>query len=329
MNDAITRLRRLRGSANLRQMLERVTIEPHHVIVPLFVCEGTGVRNPIGKMPGINQMSIDVAIPWLAARHAEGFRSCILFGVVETSKKDAQGSVALDENNIVCQTIRAIRERGIDMVIFTDLCFCQYTNHGHCGVLSTDGTSIENDATLDLLVRQAVNHAKAGAEFIAPSGMMDGMIATLRHGLDAAGFQQVGLLSYAVKYASAFYGPFRDAAGSAPAFGDRRTYQMDIARGIDEALHETRIDLDEGADMVMVKPAGPCLDIISAVRGQTRVPVVAYQTSGEYAMYEAAGGNGWIDRNAAVREGLLAIRRAGADLVISYYTEQLAEILKR
>ncbi len=209
----------------------------------------------------------------------------------------------------------------------TDLCFCEYTSHGHCGPMTDDGSTVKNDDTVELLVRQAVNHAKAGADVVAPSGMMDGAVGALRRGLDAAGFADVSILAYAVKYASAFYGPFRDAADSAPAFGDRKSYQMDPARGVDEAILEANLDVQQGADMVMVKPAGPYLDVISAVRQDVNVPVVAYQVSGEYAMLEAASRNGWLDRERAVLESLTSIKRAGADLVISYYAELLAKLL--
>ena len=215
------------------------------------------------------------------------------------------------------------------MVGITDLCFCEYTSHGHCGPMTADGSTVKNDETVERLVKQAVNHAKAGAAVIAPSGMMDGTVAALRKGLDAAGFSDVAILSYAVKYASAFYGPFRDAADSAPAFGDRRSYQMDPARGVDEALLEAQLDVEQGADMVMVKPAGAYLDVIAAVRQAVHVPVVAYQVSGEYSMIEAAARNGWIDRERAVLESLTAIKRAGADLVITYYAEMLAKLLAR
>jgi porphobilinogen synthase len=214
------------------------------------------------------------------------------------------------------------------MVGITDLCFCEYTSHGHCGPMTDDNATVRNDETVERLVRQAVNHAKAGAGVIAPSGMMDGTVAALRRGLDLAGFTDVAILSYAVKYASAFYGPFRDAADSAPAFGDRRSYQMDPARGVDEALHEALLDVQQGADMVMVKPAGPYLDVVAAVRSAVRVPVVAYQVSGEYAMLEAAARNGWLDRDRAVLESLLAIKRAGADLVITYYAELVAKLVR-
>ena len=308
-------------------MLQRIVLRRSDFIVPVFVTEGTNVRREVSSMPGVFQMSVDVAVPWLASRAAEGFGAYLIFGVIERGKKDAVGSAALDGNNIVCQLLRAVKVRKIPMLGITDLCFCEYTSHGHCGLLSEDQSTVRNDETVARLVQQAVNHAKAGAAVIAPSGMMDGTVATLRAGLDAAGFADVSILSYAVKYASAFYGPFRDAADSAPEFGDRRSYQMDPARGIDEALLEAKLDIEQGADMVMVKPAGAYLDVIAAVRREVRVPVVAYQVSGEYAMLEAAGKNGWIDRDRAVLESLLAIKRAGADLIVTYYAELLAKLI--
>jgi porphobilinogen synthase len=251
----------------------------------------------------------------------------LIFGVIDKSKKDPSGSAALDPGNVVCRLLDAARSAKLPMAGITDLCFCEYTSHGHCGPLTDTGDTVDNDATVQRLVQQAVNHAKAGAAVIAPSGMMDGTIAALRRWLDAAGFTDTALLSYAVKYASAFYGPFRDAADSAPAFGDRRSYQMDPARGLDEALHEVTLDVQQGADMVMVKPAGPYLDVLAAVRRAVQVPVVAYQTSGEYAMLEAAGRAGWLDHDRAVLESLVAIKRAGADLIISYYAERLAKLI--
>jgi porphobilinogen synthase len=278
-------------------------------------------------MPGVFQMSIDVVLPWLTQRAEEGFGAYLVFGVIERGKKDPTGSNAMDEDNIACDLLRATKREKLPMAAITDLCFCEYTSHGHCGPLSDDQSTVKNDETLGNLVKQAANHARAGADVVAPSGMMDGMVGALRSGLDAAGFEDVSVLSYAVKYASAFYGPFRDAADSAPAFGDRRSYQMDPARGVDEALHEVKLDLQQGADMVMVKPAGPYLDIISAVRREVKVPVVAYQVSGEYSMIEAAARNGWIDGDRTVLESLTAIKRAGADLIISYYAERLARLI--
>jgi porphobilinogen synthase len=308
-------------------MLQRVSLRRSDVIVPVFVREGSGARTEVPSMPGVFQMSVDVATDWLSKRAEEGFGAYLIFGVIEREKKDAAGSVALDPDNVVCKLLRSVKDKKIPMVGITDLCFCEYTSHGHCGPLSDDKSTVKNDETVERLVKQAVNHAKAGAAVIAPSGMMDGTVGALRKGLDAAGFLDVSILSYAVKYASAFYGPFRDAADSAPEFGDRRSYQMDPARGVDEALHEVKLDVEQGADMVMVKPAGPYLDIIAAVRRNVHVPVVAYQVSGEYAMIEAAARNGWLDHDRAVLESLTAIKRAGADLIITYYAEQLAKLL--
>ena len=310
-------------------MLQRVTLRRSDIIVPVFVREGTNVRQEVPSMPGVFQMSIDVAVPWLAHRAEEGFGAYLIFGVIDRAKKDALGSAALDELNVVCRLLRDIRSQQIPMIGITDLCFCEYTSHGHCGPLTDDNTTVQNDVTVERLVNQAVNHAKAGAAVIAPSGMMDGAVGAVRKGLDSAGFSDVSILSYAVKYASAFYGPFRDAADSAPEFGDRRGYQMDSARGTDEALREAQLDVEQGADLVMVKPAGPYLDVIAAVRQSVRVPVVAYQVSGEYAMLEAAARNGWIDRDRAVLESLIAIKRAGADLIITYYAELLAKLIER
>lgn len=323
------RPRRLRRDGRLRKMLERVTLRRGQIIVPVFVREGSNVRQEVSSMPGVFQMSVDVASEWLSRRAEEGFAAYLAFGVIDRAKKDESGSAALDENNVVCQLLRAVKSRQIPMHGITDLCFCEYTSHGHCGPLSADGSTVLNDQTVERLVAQALNHARAGAAVIAPSGMMDGTVAALRKGLDENGFADVSVLSYSVKYASAFYGPFRDAADSAPAFGDRRSYQMDPARGIDEALLEARLDVEQGADMVMVKPAGPYLDVIRAVRESVQVPVVAYQVSGEYAMLEAAFRNGWLDRDRAVLESLLAIHRAGADLIITYYAELLAKLIER
>lgn len=325
----LIRPRRLRRSEPLRQMLQRVRLMRSDFVVPVFVTEGSGVRREVASMPGVFQMSVDVAADWLAARAEEGFRSYLAFGVIDRARKDASGSAAIDPENVVCRLLRTVRERQLPLIGITDLCFCEYTDHGHCGTLTADRSTVDNDATLERLVQQAVNHAGAGADIIAPSGMMDGTIAALRHGLDQAGFQDIALLSYAVKYASAFYGPFRDAADSAPAFGDRRSYQMDPARGTEEARLEVDLDLQQGADMVMVKPAMAYLDVIADVRQRTNVPVVAYHTSGEFAMIEAAARNGWINRDRVLMESMTAIKRAGADLIITYYAEQLARLLPR
>jgi porphobilinogen synthase len=321
------RPRRLRLRPELRVMLQTVTLRRSDVIVPVFVTEGTGVRREVPSMPGVFQMSTEVATPWLAQRAEEGFKSYLVFGVIDRARKDPAGSPALDPENIVCRLLREVNRQQIPMAGITDLCFCEYTSHGHCGPLSDDGATVRNDETVARLVTQAVNHARAGAAVIAPSGMMDGTIAALRKGLDAAGFHDVALLAYAVKYASAFYGPFRDAADSAPAHGDRKSYQMDPARGVEEALLEARLDVEQGADMIMVKPAAAYLDIIAACRRAFDVPMVAYQVSGEYSMIEAAARNGWIDRDRLLLESLTAIKRAGADLIITYYAEALAKLL--
>jgi porphobilinogen synthase len=328
-SDLPIRPRRLRLNPQLRKMLQRVTLRRSDVVCPVFVRDGSNVRNEVASMPGVFQMSIDVAADWLARRAEEGFCAYLIFGVIDRDKKDAMGSAALDPDNVVCRLLRRVREQKIAMVGMTDLCFCEYTSHGHCGPLCDDKSTVKNDETVERLVKQAVNHAKAGAAVIAPSGMMDGTVGALRDGLDAANFQDVSILSYAVKYASAFYGPFRDAADSAPEFGDRRSYQMDPARGVEEALLEVDLDIEQGADMVMVKPAGPYLDVLSRVRDEVDVPVVAYQVSGEYAMIEAAARNGWLDHDRAVLESLVAIKRAGADLIITYYAERLNRLLER
>jgi porphobilinogen synthase len=332
MSDALdlpVRPRRLRGQPQLREMLQRHAVRRRDLILPVFVTEGTGIKREVASMPGVFQMSVDVATAWLADRAEQGYAAYLAFGVIDRAKKDAVGSEALNPDNVVCRLFRSTAKAGVPMAAVSDLCFCEYTDHGHCGPMTADNHTVRNDETVARLVQQAVTHANAGAAVIAPSGMMDGTIGALRSGLDAAGHTGVSILSYAVKYASAFYGPFRDAADSAPAFGDRKTYQMDPARGIDEALHEVELDLQQGADMVMVKPAGPYLDVVAAVRRAVKVPVVAYQVSGEYAMIEAAAANGWLDGDRARLESLLSIKRAGADLIISYYAEKLAGLLER
>jgi porphobilinogen synthase len=327
--DLSRRPRRLRLDPQVRRMLQRVTLRRSDIIVPVFVREGANERREIASMPGVFQMSVDVATEWLSSRAEEGFGAYLIFGVIERAKKDARGSAALDEDNIVCRLLRSVKQSKIPMAGITDLCFCEYTDHGHCGPMSADNSTVRNDETVELLVRQAVNHAKAGASVIAPSGMMDGTVGALRSGLDGAGFVDVAILSYAVKYASGFYGPFRDAAESAPAFGDRRSYQMDPARGIEEALLEAKLDVEQGAARIMVKPAGPYLDVLSRVRQIVDVPMIAYQVSGEYAMLEAAARNGWLEHERTVLESLTSIKRAGADLIITYYAELLAKLIEK
>jgi porphobilinogen synthase len=327
--DLPIRPRRLRLHAPLRSALAETRLSRGDFIVPLFVREGSGVEREVSSMPGVHQMSVDVAADWLAELSEQGLPAFIAFGVINPEQKDATGAAALDEANVVCRLLREVKSRKISMVAITDLCFCEYTNHGHCGILNPDHTTIDNDATLPRLVQQALSHARAGADLVAPSGMLDGAVAALRAGLDAAKFPDVGILSYSVKYASAFYGPFRDAADSAPQFGDRRSYQMDPARGIREAIHEAELDVRQGADLVMVKPAGPYLDVIAAVRKAVAVPLVAYQVSGEYSMLEAAARNGWLARDAVALESLQSIKRAGADLIISYYAPLMTKLLPR
>jgi porphobilinogen synthase len=295
------------------------------LVLPLFVQEGEGKRDAIASMPGCHRFSMDQLVEEARKAAALGIPGVILFGL--PASKDEEGRSGWDADGIVPRAIRALRVENVDLLVWADVCLCEYTSHGHCGPLCDDKSTVKNDETVERLVKQAVNHAKAGAAVIAPSGMMDGAVGALRDGLDAAGFVDVSILSYAVKYASAFYGPFRDAADSAPEFGDRRSYQMDPARGVEEALLEVDEDIDQGADMVMVKPALPYLDILSRVREEVDVPVVAYQVSGEYAMIEAAARNGWLDHDRAVLESLLAIKRAGADLIITYYAERLAKLL--
>ncbi|HEY0007234.1 MAG TPA: porphobilinogen synthase, partial [Tepidisphaeraceae bacterium] len=294
---------------------------------PVFVCAGEEVKRPIRSMPGVFQMSIDVATAFLDDLAKDGFGAYMPFGVIDKALKNPTGSEAFNPDNVVCRLIGEMKQTQVPMAAITDLCFCEYTDHGHCGPMTSDQGTVDNDATLRNLAKQAVVHARAGADIIAPSGMMDGMIAAIRAGLDDAGFHDIPILSYAVKYASAYYGPFRDAADSAPAFGDRKTYQMDPARGVAEALREVELDLQQGADMVMVKPAGPYLDVLAAVRQAVNVPVAAYQVSGEYAMIEAAAANGWIDRDRVIVESLQAIKRAGADLILSYYAPALRTLI--
>ncbi len=310
----------------MRRLVARHEVRRADVIVPVFVTEGVGQRTPVASMPGVFQMSVDVAAAWLAGLAAEGFGAFIVFGVPDPATKDAAGTEATNADNVVCRLLRRVKQAKLDMVAITDLCLCEYTDHGHCGPLAAGPETVDNDRTLPLLARQAVNHAEAGADVVAPSGMMDGMVAAIRDGLDTVGHTNTAILSYAIKYASAFYGPFRDAAGSTPGFGDRRAYQMAPDAGLDEALRELALDEQQGCDMVMVKPAGPYLDVLSAVRQATRLPVVAYQTSGEYAAVEAAAANGWLDRDRAVHEQLVGIKRAGADLIITYHIETVKHL---
>jgi len=306
-------------------MLRETVLTVDDFIFPLFVIHGSGKKLPVPSMPGVYQFSVDKLQDELEELRGLGISAVLLFGIPE--RKDATGSASWDDNGIVQQAIRAIKKLCPDMVVITDVCLCEYTDHGHCGVVTGRG-AIENDPTLELLSRQALSHARAGCDMVAPSDMMDGRVGAIRRGLDSAGFADLPIMSYAAKYCSALYGPFRDAAGSAPAFGDRRTYQMDFCNSR-EALREVALDIEEGADIVMVKPTLAYLDILKAVKEKFNMPTAAYQVSGEYAMVKAAGANGWIHEQAVMMELLTAIKRAGADLIITYFAKDAAKILSR
>jgi porphobilinogen synthase len=316
------RLRRLRTSETLRAMVRETRLSPDMFILPLFVCEGDGVRREVTSMPGVFNLSVDEAVKEAAAAHADGIKSVLLFGLPD--HKDDVGSAAYDPEAPVQSAIRAIKREVPDSLVVTDVCLCEYTDHGHCGII-VDG-EITNDPSVEQLVRAAVSHATAGADIVAPSDMMDGRVGAIREALDDRGFENVAIMSYAAKYCSAFYGPFRDAAASAPKFGDRRSHQMDPGN-VQEALREVEQDIEEGADIVMVKPALPYLDVITRVKDTFGYPTAAYQVSGEYSMLKAAARNGWIDEKRAMFETLTAIKRAGADMIISYYAREIARAL--
>jgi porphobilinogen synthase len=318
-----TRLRRLRKTGVLRGMVRETELTPAHLVQPLFVQLGEE-RTPVESMPGVERLSISNAVEEAGQVHALGVPAVLLFGI--PADKDQQGSGAYDEEGVVQLAVRALKEAHPDLVVITDVCLCEYTSHGHCGVVLEDG-SVDNDLTLELLARTASSHADAGADAVAPSDMMDGRVGALRSQLDAEGHKDLPIVAYSAKFASAFYGPFREAAESTPAFGDRRSYQMDPANA-DEAVREALLDVHEGADVVMVKPALPYLDVIRRVKEATRVPVAAYNVSGEYSMLKAAIGQGWLDERAAVLEALTSIRRAGADIVITYFAKEAAGWLK-
>ncbi|HEX4109000.1 MAG TPA: porphobilinogen synthase [Solirubrobacteraceae bacterium] len=319
-----TRLRRLRRTAGLRGLVRETHLHPGCLVAPLFVAERGPEREPIESMPGVDRLSIDALLAEAGELVALGVPAVLLFGI--PAEKDEDGSGAWDEDGVVQLATRALKAAHPDLLVIADLCLCEYTSHGHCGRLRSDGT-VDNDATLELLAQTAVSQARAGADIIAPSDMMDGRVGAIRSELDGEGLSDVPILAYSAKFASAFYGPFRDAAGSAPSFGDRRGYQMDPANGR-EALREALLDVDEGADMVMVKPALPYLDVIAAVRAATTLPIAAYQVSGEYAMLEFAAAAGALDRRTAALEALTAIRRAGADILITYYAKDVARWLR-
>jgi porphobilinogen synthase len=319
----IQRPRRLRRTPALRRMVRETTLSVDHLIAPLFVAAGSGIVRPIRSMPGYAQLSVDQLDLEVNEIAELQIPAVLLFGI--PAHKDPIGSSGWDPDGPVPQAIRAIKQRAPQLTVIADVCVCEYTSHGHCGILAEAPGSgdVLNDPTLDILVRCAVAYADAGADIVAPSAMMDGQVAAIRSALDAAGHTQVAILSYAAKFASAFYGPFREAAESTPAFGDRRAYQMDPANGR-EALREVDLDVAEGADMIMVKPAGAYLDIISAVRQRYHLPLAAYQVSGEYAMVKAAAQLGWLDERRAALESLIAIRRAGADMIITYFAKDAA-----
>ena len=315
----IHRLRRLRRTENLRNMVGETRLSVKDLIYPLFICPGDGVRSTVDSMPGVDRLSVDQGVEVCREVSDLGIPAVMLFGIPET--KDAYGSGAYADDGIVQRAIRAIKQATPELTVIGDVCLCEYTDHGHCGVIKED--DVENDATLRLLVRTALSQANAGADMVAPSDMMDGRVGAIREGLDDAHLKHVPIMAYSAKYASAYYGPFRDAADSVPQFGDRRTYQMDPANS-NEALREVELDLEEGADIVMVKPALAYLDVIHRVKSTFEVPVAAYNVSGEYAMIKAAGQMGWIDEDRTVLESLTAIKRAGADMILTYFAPDVA-----
>lgn len=318
------RMRRLRRTQNIRNMVQEVQLNMNDYIYPIFVIEGQDIKNEIPSMPGIYQFSLDHLLEEVQRAVDAGVIAIMLFGI--PAKKDECGSEAYNDDGIIQQAVRLVRTHYPELVISTDVCMCEYTSHGHCGLIK--GETVDNDSTLELLAKIAVSHAKAGADILAPSDMMDGRIGVIRDALDEAGYKDVIIMAHAVKYASSFYGPFRDAAESAPHFGDRKSYQMDPASGTRQALAEIALDVEEGADMVIVKPGLPYLDLVSVAYENTLVPVVAYNVSGEYAMVKAAAQNGWIDEKAIVMEMMLAFKRAGAKMVITYHAIDIGNWLK-
>ena len=320
---ALTRRpRRLRRTETIRTLVRETRLTPDCFILPLFVCEGRGVKREVSSMPGVYQLSVDEAVKEAAAAKADGVPGVLLFGLPDS--KDATGSKAADPDAPVQNAVRALKREVPELIVITDVCLCEYTSHGHCGIL--EGEEILNDVTVAHVADAALSHAVAGADFVAPSDMMDGRVAAIRTLLDERGLDRVGIMSYAAKYCSAFYGPFRDAADSAPQFGDRRSHQMDPAN-VEEALREVETDLEEGADIIMVKPAVHYLDVISRVKREFNQPTAAYHVSGEYAMLKLAAARGWIDERRGMLETLTAIKRAGADIIITYYAREAARIL--
>jgi porphobilinogen synthase len=312
-------MRRLRRTKALRDLVRETELQARRLVQPLFVVSGENVREPVESMPGVERFSINELVAEASELRAVGIEAVILFGI--PAAKDESGSGAYDDEGIVQLAVRALKEAHPELTVITDVCLCEYTSHGHCGFVR-DG-EVDNDITIELLAKTAISHAEAGADVVAPSDMMDGRIGMIRHQLDEEGHADTAIIAYSAKYASAFYGPFREAAESTPEFGDRRGYQMDPANAR-EALREVELDVDEGADMVMVKPAGPYLDVLRAVRDRTDLPLAAFQVSGEYSMLRAAGINGWLDERAAALESLTAIRRAGADVILTYFAKEAA-----
>ena len=322
MTFPFTRMRRLRRTAQMRDMVRETSLEPRDFILPLFVRSGENLKKDILSMPGVQQLSIDMLIKECCAAHDDGVKAVTLFGIPD--HKDPLGTGAYDDEGIIPRSIKALKSQIPELIVITDVCMCEYTDHGHCGIVKNG--DVDNDATLALLAKESLAHARAGADIVAPSDMMDGRVRHIRKALDEEKFENVAILSYAAKFASGFYGPFRDAAESAPRFGDRCSYQMDPGNSR-EAMREIALDIEEGADIIMVKPAMPCLDIISKARNRFDVPVSAYQVSGEYAMIHAAAQNGWLDLDTIMMESLLSIKRAGADMIITYFARKAARAL--
>ena len=316
------RMRRLRSTPNLRAMVRETSLAPHDLILPLFVRSGQEIRKDIHSMPGFQQLSVDTLVEECTAAYKDGVRAVILFGIPE--HKDPLGTEAYSDEGIIPQSVRALKTGLPEITVITDVCMCEYTDHGHCGVIKNG--DVDNDETLKLLAKESLAHARAGADIVAPSDMMDGRVGHIRKALDEEGFKNVAIFSYAVKFASGFYGPFRDAAESPPQFGDRRSYQMDPANRR-EAMREITLDIKEGADVIMIKPAMPCLDIICEARNRFDVPIAAYQVSGEYSMIHAAARNGWLDLDIIMMESLLSIKRAGADMILTYFARKAAKEL--
>ena len=318
------RSRRLRRTAALRNLVRETRLSASQLVLPLFARAGTGVRQPVSSMPGVSQTSVDELVADARAAAGLGVGGVLLFGIPD--HKDAEGSGAWDDDGPVQSAVRALKREVPELVVITDVCMCEYTSHGHCGVFVNG--EVDNDATLELLAREAVSHARAGADIVAPSDMMDGRVGAIRRALDENAFQDTAIMAYSAKFAGAFYGPFREAAESTPQSGDRRGYQLDPGNA-DEAMREVWLDIEEGADLVMVKPAGPFLDIVARVKSETGYPLAAYQVSGEFAMIQAAADRGWISRDQVMMESLLGIRRAGADVIITYFAMDAARLLAR